>query len=908
MEEDDGRRLRSSRKGTGGPRTGAAIERDEINRSTKKNDAPSEVTDASLISLIKTSYEHTGPRSVNLERNHKSAQTPITIVEITMNEETITSVQNHKHLETEESKEGKDGKKSASPQLGTPKQITPPTPGGGLECMHEESLEQSEGTDERPQNKDVEETPQSSSTNSGLSTVTFDLPSEDEDRAHRKNTQPAIEIESCEPYRQKEKKSEKQTHDQLSTKTHQQVRVLVHAANNEENLQESINGTEHAPPETNGEESAPSSERNMKKRNRDSCETTFGQSSLHKLTNQKNTKSNMHARSKVNRSIKNASLTTKERMSKSASIAKSKKTNTMRMLTDFFELQLLKKSRNYMEISDAEMLTAISENIPHAKQRRMDLTPEAGSPQADKTAVQRSTSTDSTVKDDKKTNANNENATGQMAKISPSMNIDEDTPNRKNAPYQDTIEGVYSTSFNTDQESATSDEQPTRSNNELKEPQKAIAVIAKTQEQENPPQTSVSEVSPLRAASSQSLSPRSTSHHATETKEPNKHLKTAELDMQGDKIKDRPQWIFPTEKIIQTEARGSHHPRTPRRSHSEFEHQSGRTSCPQTPNAVQEASSKKTDLQGIMSVITIALNPFCKLYETMNDAVKDQQVILAMLLTKIVYLEGYITAKRNHTNNKGTIESSSNDTIINRTETINETLSNQPSKSINTYQVGTQTETIIDLTVDRKAIDKEKTQQNSANNNEITNIKNNVTTKQQTPSVMLVLNQANANDKCETRLVTPSFGIFETTGRKDKPNNGPKTISTCTNKDVLKATANNQNIEKESNPSFETIAPAAASKRNTSSSTPTTTGENSNSESATNNKSKQIKNQNFKDKLNLTDPLTNLSTYSDEISDSPITPTTVNQKTEQTQSLKQKTTTTTEENHAKMLQECNFET
>ncbi|XP_069506156.1 putative uncharacterized protein DDB_G0285119 [Ambystoma mexicanum] len=309
-----------------------------------------------------------------------------------------------------------------------------------------------------------------------------------------------------------------------------------------------------------------------------------------------------------------------------------------------------------------------------------------------------------------------------------------------------------------------------------------------------------------------------------------------------------------------------------------------------------------------MSVITIALNPFCKLYETMNDAVKDQQVILAMLLTKIVYLEGYITAKGNHANNKGTIESSSNDTIINRTETINETLSNQPSKSINTYQVGTQTETIIDLTVDRKATDKEKIQQNIVNNNETINIKNNVSTKQQTPSVMLVLNQANANDKCETRLVTPSFGIFETTGRKNKPNKGPKTVPTCDNEEVLKATANDHSTEKESNPSLGTIAPVATPKWNMSSSTPIITGENSNSESVTNNKSKQIKNQNFKDKLDSTDPLTNLSTYSDEISDSPTTLTTVNQKAEQTQSLKQKTTANIKENRVKMLQERDYET
>ncbi|XP_069466246.1 trichohyalin-like [Ambystoma mexicanum] len=69
----------------------------------------------------------------------------------------------------------------------------------------------------------------------------------------------------------------------------------------------------------------------------------------------------------------------------------------------------------------------------------------------------------------------------------------------------------------------------------------------------------------------------------------------------------------------------------------------------------KESPSKKTDLLTIMSAITIALAPYCKLYETMKEGIQDNTSILASMSTKITHIEGYITAveERTDTYKKG---------------------------------------------------------------------------------------------------------------------------------------------------------------------------------------------------------------------------------------------------------------
>ncbi|XP_069494411.1 DNA ligase 1-like [Ambystoma mexicanum] len=69
----------------------------------------------------------------------------------------------------------------------------------------------------------------------------------------------------------------------------------------------------------------------------------------------------------------------------------------------------------------------------------------------------------------------------------------------------------------------------------------------------------------------------------------------------------------------------------------------------------KESPSKKPDLLTIMSAITIALAPYCKLYETIKEGIQDNTSILASMSTKITHIEGYITAveERTDTYKKG---------------------------------------------------------------------------------------------------------------------------------------------------------------------------------------------------------------------------------------------------------------
>ncbi|XP_069498851.1 uncharacterized protein PF3D7_1120000-like [Ambystoma mexicanum] len=79
----------------------------------------------------------------------------------------------------------------------------------------------------------------------------------------------------------------------------------------------------------------------------------------------------------------------------------------------------------------------------------------------------------------------------------------------------------------------------------------------------------------------------------------------------------------------------------------------------QDTTKIKEKNSpgKKPDLQLVMSAVTVGLTPFGKLYETINDTLKDHTSILASVNSKLTHLEGYILALeswKNSTRNQGT--------------------------------------------------------------------------------------------------------------------------------------------------------------------------------------------------------------------------------------------------------------
>ncbi|XP_069502678.1 trichohyalin-like [Ambystoma mexicanum] len=63
----------------------------------------------------------------------------------------------------------------------------------------------------------------------------------------------------------------------------------------------------------------------------------------------------------------------------------------------------------------------------------------------------------------------------------------------------------------------------------------------------------------------------------------------------------------------------------------------------------KETSNKKTDLMTIMSAITIALAPYCKLYEAIKEGIQDNTSILASMSAKITHIENFMTATESKT-------------------------------------------------------------------------------------------------------------------------------------------------------------------------------------------------------------------------------------------------------------------
>ncbi|XP_069502716.1 MAM and LDL-receptor class A domain-containing protein 1 [Ambystoma mexicanum] len=58
----------------------------------------------------------------------------------------------------------------------------------------------------------------------------------------------------------------------------------------------------------------------------------------------------------------------------------------------------------------------------------------------------------------------------------------------------------------------------------------------------------------------------------------------------------------------------------------------------------EKSPEKKVDMVTLMAVVAVAMAPFTKLYEAMNDSLKDNSSLLATMHAKFAYLEGYVTA------------------------------------------------------------------------------------------------------------------------------------------------------------------------------------------------------------------------------------------------------------------------
>ncbi|XP_069494450.1 golgin subfamily A member 6-like protein 26 [Ambystoma mexicanum] len=63
----------------------------------------------------------------------------------------------------------------------------------------------------------------------------------------------------------------------------------------------------------------------------------------------------------------------------------------------------------------------------------------------------------------------------------------------------------------------------------------------------------------------------------------------------------------------------------------------------------KETPNKKTDLMTIMSAITIALAPYCKLYEAIKEGIQDNTSILASMSAKITHIENCMTSTESKT-------------------------------------------------------------------------------------------------------------------------------------------------------------------------------------------------------------------------------------------------------------------
>ncbi|XP_069468185.1 nucleolar and coiled-body phosphoprotein 1-like [Ambystoma mexicanum] len=65
---------------------------------------------------------------------------------------------------------------------------------------------------------------------------------------------------------------------------------------------------------------------------------------------------------------------------------------------------------------------------------------------------------------------------------------------------------------------------------------------------------------------------------------------------------------------------------------------------PPQGSPMEPAVQHKRVLLSIMSAVTIAMNPFTKLYEGINENLKENTAMQATMLSKLTFLEGYITA------------------------------------------------------------------------------------------------------------------------------------------------------------------------------------------------------------------------------------------------------------------------
>ncbi|XP_069495629.1 peptidyl-prolyl cis-trans isomerase G-like [Ambystoma mexicanum] len=231
-------------------------------------------------------------------------------------------------------------------------------------------------------------------------------------------------------------------------------------------------------------------------------------------------------------------------------------------------------------------------------------------------------------------------------------------------------------------------------------------------------------------------------------------------------------------------------PQTLRRRQSDHVQTPGRRSMPQTPGFNQDSYAKKNELLSIMSAITIALNPFCKLYKAINDTVKDQQVTQALILTKVLHLEGYITAKEDNNINKEMIKQVTSKLMDKLKPTINTSLESKNANGCNTKNSSTQTKTLIDLTFNNnqseqskllthrtspnnKSSDPQKTPTQRKDSNNKTTSSHLVTAEQQkkeVEKVVLVLNKPTITNKINNEVPETSYAIFKSHNLKEPTN------------------------------------------------------------------------------------------------------------------------------------------
>ncbi|XP_069478226.1 peptidyl-prolyl cis-trans isomerase G-like [Ambystoma mexicanum] len=192
-----------------------------------------------------------------------------------------------------------------------------------------------------------------------------------------------------------------------------------------------------------------------------------------------------------------------------------------------------------------------------------------------------------------------------------------------------------------------------------------------------------------------------------------------------------------------------------------------------------------------MSAITIALNAFCKLYEAINETVKDQQVTQALIPTKFLHLEGYITPKEDNNINKEMIKQVTSELMDKLKPKINTSLESKNANGCNTKNSITQTKTLIDLTFDNNQSEQSKlpTQCKSPNNNKSSDPQktptqrkdsNNKTTsshlvtaeqkKKEVEKVVLVLNKPTITNKINNKVPVTSYAIFESHNLKEPTN------------------------------------------------------------------------------------------------------------------------------------------